>query len=222
MSYQTDRAERVRGIRQDAVNLPNLLTMLRIVMIPLVLWLMYQDTREGNIWAAIVFGLATATDVIDGWLARRQGLTSVLGKFLDPLADKLIIVATLVLMVELGRVPAWAVIIVVWRELSVTVLRTMAMNERLVIAASRGGKDKAALQNVAVAMLILHDAYHIDFWFFPVFADFNTVGQVMFYASIVFALTSAGDYVRLFVQAVEAKEKRDAESRSKGAKSFES
>jgi CDP-diacylglycerol--glycerol-3-phosphate 3-phosphatidyltransferase len=215
MSGQTDRAKRAQGIRQDAVNLPNLLTLLRIVMIPIVLWLMYQSTREGNIWAAIVFGLAAATDVVDGWVARRQGLTSVLGKFLDPLADKLVIVATLVLMVELGRVPAWAVIIVLWRELSVTVLRTMAMNERLVIAASRGGKDKAALQNVAVAMLILHDTYQLDFWFFAVTTNLHMVGLVLFYASIIFALTSGGDYVRLFVQAVEAKEKRDAKLAAK-------
>lgn len=211
MSGPNDRAKRVQGIRQDAVNLPNLLTLLRIVMIPIVLVLMYQGTREGNIWAAIVFGLATATDVIDGWIARRQGLTSVLGKFLDPLADKLVIVATLVLMVEIGRVPAWAVIIVLWRELSVTVLRTMAMNERLIIAASRGGKDKAALQNVAVGMLILHDTYQLDFLLFSVTTNLHMVGLVLFYASIVFALTSGGDYVRLFVQAVEAKEKRDAE-----------
>jgi CDP-diacylglycerol--glycerol-3-phosphate 3-phosphatidyltransferase len=181
------------------------------VMIPIVLWFMYQGTREGNVWAAIVFGLATATDVIDGWIARRQGLTSVLGKFLDPLADKLVIVATLVLMVELGRVPAWAVIIVLWRELSVTVLRTMAMNERLIIAASRGGKDKAALQAVAVGMLILHDTYQLDFLLFSVTTNLHMVGLVLFYASIVFALTSGGDYLRLFVQAVEAKEKRDAD-----------
>jgi len=167
-------------------------------------------TREGNVWATIVFGLAASTDVIDGWIARRQGLTSVLGKFLDPLADKLVIVATLVLMVELGRVPAWAVIIVLWRELSITVLRTMAMNEQLVIAASRGGKDKAALQNVAVGMLILHDPYQINFWLFSVTANLNTVGLVMLYASIIWALTSAGDYTRLFVQAVELKEKRNA------------
>jgi CDP-diacylglycerol--glycerol-3-phosphate 3-phosphatidyltransferase len=211
MVDKSERAKRVRGIRQDAMNLPNLLTLLRIVIIPVVLWFMVQETRESNIWATIVYGLATATDVIDGWIARRQGLTSVLGKFLDPLADKLVIVATLVLMVELGRVPAWAVIIVLWRELSVTVLRTMAMNEGLVIAASRGGKDKAALQNVAVAMLILHDVYQLDFWFFSVTTNFNTVGLVMFYASIIFALTSGGDYLRLFVQAVELKEKRAAE-----------
>jgi CDP-diacylglycerol--glycerol-3-phosphate 3-phosphatidyltransferase len=169
---------------------------------------MYQGTRSGNVWAVLVFAVAAITDVVDGWLARRRGLTSLLGQFLDPLADKLIILAVLVLMVELDRVAAWIVIIIAARELSITALRTVAISEGLVIPAGRGGKDKAALQNVAVAMLILHDTYQIDFWLFEVTVDLHVVGWWLLIASVFFALTSAGTYLRMFVNAVEAKESR--------------
>jgi CDP-diacylglycerol--glycerol-3-phosphate 3-phosphatidyltransferase len=218
MDDNQKKARRRRSIREDAFNLPNLLTLLRILMIPFVLWLMYQGTPSGNVWAVLVFAVAAVTDVVDGWLARRRGLTSLLGQFLDPLADKLIILATLVLMVELDRVAAWIVIIIAARELSVTALRTIAISEDLVISAGRGGKDKAALQNVAVAMLILHDTYRIDFGFFDVTVNLHTVGWWMLIASVFFALTSAGSYLRLFVSAVDAREnrEREAEGRSSG------
>lgn len=202
------RHKRRSSLREDALNLPNSLTVLRILLIPAVLAFMYQGTRAANIFAVFVFTLAAVTDLVDGWLARRRGLTSVLGQFLDPLADKLLILAVLLVMVELGRIPAWPVIIIAGRELCVTALRTIAISEGLVISASRGGKDKAALQNVAVSMLIVHDTYPIDFWFFSLTVSLNAVGFILLLASIVFALTSAGAYVRMFVDAVEAKEKR--------------
>lgn len=205
------RRQRRRTFREDALNLPNLLTMGRIVAIPLVLWLMAQETRVGNFWAMWAYSAAAVTDFIDGYLARRMGLTSLLGKFLDPLADKLIVLATLVLMVELGHVPAWAVIVIAARELSVTALRTIALSEGVVIAASRGGKDKTAVQMVAVLALILHDTYYMDFGFHAGFVNLNQVGLVLLYLSVFFTITSAGEYVALFVDAVEAKERRLAE-----------
>jgi CDP-diacylglycerol--glycerol-3-phosphate 3-phosphatidyltransferase len=90
----------------------------------------------------------------------------------------------------------------------VTALRTIAISEGLVISASRGGKDKAALQNAAVSMIIVYNTYPIDFWFFKVTVSLNAVGFVLLIASIIFALTSAGSYIGMFVDAVEAKEKR--------------
>jgi CDP-diacylglycerol--glycerol-3-phosphate 3-phosphatidyltransferase len=182
-----------------------------VAAIPLVLWLMWQDTRETNFWAMITYSLAAVTDFIDGWLARRMGLTSLLGKFLDPLADKLIVLATLVLMVEQGRVPAWAVIVIAARELSVTALRTIAMSEGVEIGASRGGKDKTAVQMVAVLTLILHDAYYMDFGFYAGVVDMNAVGLALLYLSVFFTITSAGEYVALLIDAVEAKDRRLAE-----------
>ena len=120
---------RPRGIREDAINLPNLLTFGRIAMIPLVLWLMHFGTREASFWAALVYIASAITDALDGWLARRQNLISVLGKFLDPLADKLLVTATLVFMVHMGRLPLLgvvAVILLIGRELSITALRSIA------------------------------------------------------------------------------------------------
>lgn len=211
MPKDEKKAARRHSLREDAVNLPNMLTMLRVVMIPVVLWLMYQQTPVTNFWATIVYSLAAVTDFIDGYLARKMGLTSVLGNFLDPLADKLIVLATLVMMVELGHVPAWPVIIIAGRELSITALRTIAISEGVVIAASRGGKDKTAVQMVALVALILHDVYVLDWGFYRGAVDLNAVGLALLYLSVFFAITSAGEYISLFVAAVEAKEKRERE-----------
>lgn len=210
---ETGRARR-RTIREDAINLPNLLTMVRIVLIPVVLGLLADGTPEANYFAAVVYVLCALTDAVDGWLARRQNLVSVLGKFLDPLADKLLVMATLVFLVYLGRLSGLGVaaaIIVIARELSITALRSIAMSEGVVIAAGQGGKDKTALQMVAILLLILHHPYDIDFFLFQVHADLHEVGLVLLYLSVVFAVTSAGEYVKLFVEAVEAKERRLAE-----------
>ncbi|MFK7988663.1 MAG: CDP-diacylglycerol--glycerol-3-phosphate 3-phosphatidyltransferase [Sandaracinaceae bacterium] len=209
MSASTDKLARRSSIREDAINLPNLLTFARIIMIPVLLWLVSYGTPSSGFWAALVYGATAVTDFLDGWLARRRGLVSVLGKFLDPLADKLLVMALLVFLVHLGHVPAWAVILLVGRELSITSLRAIAMSEGVVVAAGQGGKDKTALQMVALFMLIIHHDYDITFFGFPtIHADFNTMGLIMLYLSLVFAFTSAGEYVKLFVEAVEAKEER--------------
>lgn len=200
---------RRRSIREDAINLPNLLTFLRIALIPLVLYLISIGTPESRFWAVNVYAVTAVTDFLDGWLARRQGLVSVLGKFLDPLADKLLVMALLVYMVALGEVPWVAVVLLLARELSITSLRVIAMTEGVVIAAGRGGKDKTALQMVAILFLIIHHPYElhfapgVSFW-----ADFNIIGLWLLYLSILLAFTSATEYVKLFVEAVEKKEER--------------
>lgn len=210
--------ERRRSLREDAVNLPNLLTSLRIVLIPVTLWFVVEGTPKACFYASLVYGVSAVTDFLDGWIARRQGLISVLGKFLDPLADKLLITSLLVALVAMHRVPAWAVMIIIARELSITSLRVIAMSEGVTIAAGQGGKEKAALQMVAVLMLILHHHFDIDFVFFQVpHADFNAIGLALLYLSVFFAITSAGEYVKLFVEAVELKEKRLAELDARGS-----
>lgn len=205
------RRERRRTIREDAVNVPNLLTMLRIVLIPLALWLIADGSPRACFWAGAVYTISAITDFLDGWLARRMGLISVLGKFLDPLADKLLVISSLLVMIAMEWVPTWAVIIIVARELSVTSLRVIAMSEGVEMAASQGGKEKAALQMIAVLLLMVHYPYVLDFGVaaFPV--DFNAVGLVTLYISIFFAIWSGGEYVKLFVEAVENKERRLAE-----------
>lgn len=208
-----NKAARKRSLREDAVNLPNLLTMLRIALIPVALWLIIEGTPRASFYAAMVYAVSAITDFLDGWIARRQGLVSVLGKFLDPLADKLLVASSLVAMLAMHRVPAWAVIIILARELSITSLRVIAMSEGVTIAAGQGGKEKAALQMIAVFMLMIHHRYDVDFGLFSVEqADFNAIGLVLLYLSVFFAITSAGEYVKLFADAVELKEKRLSES----------
>jgi CDP-diacylglycerol--glycerol-3-phosphate 3-phosphatidyltransferase len=147
---------------------------------------------------------------LDGYLARRMNVVSVLGKFLDPLADKLLVMASLVWMVPMGRIPQWAVILLLAREISVTALRSIASSEGVVIAAGGGGKSKTALQMVGILCLIIGYPYHLTF--FKVMdlgvVDLVKVGQVLIYISLVFSITSAFSYVGLFAAAVEAKEQR--------------
>ncbi|MDB4972452.1 MAG: CDP-diacylglycerol--glycerol-3-phosphate 3-phosphatidyltransferase [Myxococcaceae bacterium] len=202
------RLPKVRGLKEDALNLPNILTMFRIVMIPVVMAMLQEGTPAMNFWAGWAYTFATVTDALDGYLARKRGLVSVLGKFLDPLADKLLVMATLVLMVGMGRVPAWVVVVILARELSISMLRMIASSEGVVIAAGEGGKAKTALQMVAVLFLMLHHRYRIDFWFVESEVDFNVAGLWLLYLSVFFAITSAGEYVKLFVEAVEAKNAR--------------
>ncbi len=202
------RLPKVRGLKEDAFNLPNILTMARIAIIPVVMAMLQEGTPAMNFWAGWVYTAATITDALDGYLARKRGLVSVVGKFLDPLADKLLVMATLVLMVDMGRVPAWVVVVILARELSISMLRMIASSEGVVIAAGEGGKAKTALQMVAVLFLMLHHRYRVDFWFTEHWVDFNVAGLWLLYLSVFFALTSAGEYIKLFVEAVEAKERR--------------
>jgi len=120
-----DKKLRRKSIRQDALNIPNLLTMARIVMIPVCLAFLGEDTPRAGFWAALVFTLAALTDLVDGWLARKMNVVSVLGKLLDPLADKLIVMACLVWMVPMGRIPAWVVVLLLGRDIAVTGLRSV-------------------------------------------------------------------------------------------------
>jgi len=156
--------------------------------------------------AAAVYALAAITDMLDGWLARRQNLVSVLGKFLDPLADKLIVTGTLVWLVPMGRIPVWAVVLLISREITITALRSIASSEGIVIAAGDGGKTKTALQMIGIVCLILGYPYTftlgiVDFGL----VDLVHVGRALIYLSLVFSLWSAGRYMSLFVDAIDAK-----------------
>ncbi|HEX4512495.1 MAG TPA: CDP-diacylglycerol--glycerol-3-phosphate 3-phosphatidyltransferase [Polyangiaceae bacterium] len=204
-----DKKARRQSIRQDALNIPNLLTMARIVMIPLFLALLDEDTPRAGFWAALVFTLAALTDLVDGWLARKMNVVSVLGKLLDPLADKLIVMACLVWMVPMGRIPAWVVVLLLGRDIAVTGLRSVAASEGVVIAAGEEGKAKTALQMIGIICLILGYPYHLSYVGIDLGAvDLVHAGRMLVYLSIIFSLASAAQYVRLFVLAVEAKEKK--------------
>lgn len=200
------RARR-RTFWEDAKNLPNLMTLARIFMIPAVIVLLTRGNPRDCLWAALVYALAAITDVLDGWVARLQGLVSVLGKFLDPLADKLLVASTLVFLVQMGRMPAWAVALLLCREITITALRSIASAEGIVIAAGDGGKAKTALQMVGLICLILGYPYRIHLGIDFGVVDLVHVGRMLVYLSLVFSITSAVKYMGLFVDAIDAEKK---------------
>jgi CDP-diacylglycerol--glycerol-3-phosphate 3-phosphatidyltransferase len=193
-----------RSLRREALNLPNAITLIRIAMIPVFLWFTYYESRVDSFIAALVYAATGATDFLDGWVARRKGLVTVIGKFLDPLADKLVVMAALVMLVHLGRVAAWVVIVVMAREFIVTGLRTIAMSEGIVIAAGQEGKHKTSFQVAGIAFLLLHYTYPIDFGLFTVDMDANRVGTWLLYIAIFFSVWSAAIYFRGFIRTVYA------------------
>ena len=155
-----------------------------------------------------MFSAAAITDLLDGYLARRRGQVSVLGKFLDPLADKLIVASTLVWLVPMGRIQAWAVVLLISREIAITALRSIASAEGLVIAAGDGGKVKTALQMIGIICLVLGYPYVLNFGIVDFGqVDLVHVGRMLIYLSLVFSITSAAQYVGLFYDAIEAKHK---------------
>jgi CDP-diacylglycerol--glycerol-3-phosphate 3-phosphatidyltransferase len=197
------RAEkRARGpspLLKEFWNLPNMLTMGRIVVIPLFVWFTYDADPFYSFLAAGLFTLAAVTDVLDGFLARRWNMITVVGKLLDPLADKLIVMAAMVMMTRLGRIPAWVVIVLLSRELIVSGLRQIAASEGLVIAAGQEGKWKTSLQLTGMIALCVHYVHPINFGLVTVDIDFNLVGKVLVYLSTAFSVWSAGTYFRLFL-----------------------
>jgi CDP-diacylglycerol---glycerol-3-phosphate 3-phosphatidyltransferase len=136
------------------LNLPNLLTVLRIMLVPVLVVALLGNSSDGDVLAAVVFALASLTDFIDGYLARARDSITTFGKLMDPLADKLLIVAALVSLVSLHRLAAWVAMVIITRELAVTVLRMGATQAGVVMAASMFGKIKTCLQIAAILAVI--------------------------------------------------------------------
>ncbi len=136
------------------VNVPNVLTVLRIMLVPVLVVALLGNTPAGDVLAAVVFALASLTDFIDGYIARASGSVTTFGKLMDPLADKLLIVAALLALVSLDRLAAWTAMVIIARELAVTVLRMGAAQAGVVVAASMFGKVKTALQIAAILAVI--------------------------------------------------------------------
>jgi CDP-diacylglycerol--glycerol-3-phosphate 3-phosphatidyltransferase len=136
------------------LNLPNVLTVMRIMLVPALVVALVGDTPAGDVLAALVFALASLTDFVDGYLARACDSITTFGKLMDPLADKLLIVAALISLVSLHRLAAWVAMVIITRELAVTVLRLAASQAGVVIAASMFGKIKTCLQIVTILAVI--------------------------------------------------------------------
>ena len=168
------------------LNLANKLTLLRMLMAPIVVALLYFEGPVVCVLATLAFIFASITDWADGYIARKENLVTSFGKFLDPLADKILICSVLIMFVMLDWVPAWVTIIIVCRELFITGLRAMAMDEGIVLAADKFGKAKTVFQSVAIVPLLLH---------YPFFGyDLRPIGMVLLYASLIMAVYSGFNY----------------------------
>ena len=186
------------------LNPPNILTMFRVACIPLMVVLLFSSSRESCFWAAWVFAIASATDWIDGHLARRMGIETVFGKFLDPIADELIVTAALIMILPFNRVPAWMVFVVLAREIVITGLRSIASSEGIVIQASDLGKYKTIFQLTAIIGLLLHYDYN---WFFGIAHPLLTVnmhnaGMFFFWIAFILTVWSGVDYLARFIRVI--------------------
>jgi len=137
-----------------APNLPNVLTVLRILLVPVLVVALLDETANGDLLAAIIFALASLTDAVDGYLARTRDAITTFGELMDPIADKLLIIAALVALVSLQRLAPWVVMVIIARELTVTITRMQAQQQGVVIAANWWGKCKTIVQVAAIFCVI--------------------------------------------------------------------
>ena len=188
-----------KSVGQESLNLPNFITLTRILLIPVFVVLFATPTPNRSLSAALVFVVAAVTDLLDGYLARRNGQVTTLGKLLDPIADKLLVLSALILLVNVDRVSALVAILIIAREVAVTGVRAIAAGEGMVIAAETTGKYKMALQVVAIVLLILEDTFVSDL------GNLHLAGIVTLYLSLVLGYVSGGHYVWSFWKQVVAK-----------------
>jgi CDP-diacylglycerol--glycerol-3-phosphate 3-phosphatidyltransferase len=179
-------------------NIPNLLTVLRIFCIPVIVLFLTSPGPLPSFLAALVFGIASFTDLLDGYLARQQKAETAIGKLLDPMADKLLILSGMIMLIPLDRIPAWMVVLIIGREVAITGLRGIASAEGEVIAASRLGKAKMIFQSLALGGLMLHYEY------FGI--NFHFLGMIFLWIALVITLWSGIDYFWKFYQGVMKKE----------------
>ena len=168
------------------LNLPTIITLSRIVLIPVFIYSVYLHP----VFGAFVFGIASLTDFLDGYLARRSGDITKFGIILDPIADKFLVISALIVLVDMERLPAWIAITIVAREFLVTALRVVALSKDIVIAAELGGKIKTTLQIVSILCLILmRSIFNIDLY---------DVGIVLIWIALILSVVSGVRYTISF------------------------
>ncbi|MFC1798447.1 CDP-diacylglycerol--glycerol-3-phosphate 3-phosphatidyltransferase [Thermodesulfobacteriota bacterium] len=165
---------------------PNALTLYRIAAVPIIVVLMYFPNRFCTFLAALFFSAAAITDYLDGYFARQRGQVSSLGKILDPIADKLIVSASFVMLASLNWIPAWVVCVIIGREFAVTGLRNIIAEQRMDVSASNLGKYKTGFQIAAIIPLLMHYSY------FGV--DLDAIGQFFLWCALVMTVWSGADY----------------------------
>jgi CDP-diacylglycerol--glycerol-3-phosphate 3-phosphatidyltransferase len=181
------------------LNLPNVLTVVRILLVPVLVVALLGETEHGDLLAAVVFAAASLTDAIDGYLARSRNSITTFGKLMDPVADKLLVVAALVSLVSLGRLPAWVAMVIIARELAVTLTRMAATAQGVVVPAAGWGKIKTIVQVAAIFFLIAFDPT-------PVWVD------ILVYVAVAVTIVSGVDYFFGLRRML-----REAEERRRGA-----
>ncbi|MGC2374018.1 MAG: CDP-diacylglycerol--glycerol-3-phosphate 3-phosphatidyltransferase [Solirubrobacteraceae bacterium] len=186
------------------LNLPNVLTVLRIMLVPVLVVALLGNTPSGDVLAAVVFALASLTDFVDGYLARTRDSVTTFGKLMDPLADKLLIVGALLCLVSLHRLEGWVAMVIIARELAVTMLRASAGQSGVVISASMFGKVKTCLQIAAIlAVIAVHGS--------PVWVS------LLVYVTVAVTVLSGLDYFRRATRPVSSDAPPASPSRSRGA-----
>ncbi|MEA1935398.1 MAG: CDP-diacylglycerol--glycerol-3-phosphate 3-phosphatidyltransferase [Thermodesulfobacteriota bacterium] len=172
--------------KKEIFNLPNTITLLRISVMPVLFLLLLSPGRTLSLIIAALFILAALTDLLDGYVARKYGIVTKMGKLLDPIADKIIINTAMILMIPIGYIPAWIVAIIIMRDVAVDGLRNIASSDGLVIPASKLGKQKTLCQIIAVSSLIIH---------YPLFGiDAHLVGIVILYFALILTIWSGVNY----------------------------
>ena len=179
--------------KRGVFNLPNTITMLRIGVIPVLFGLLFDPGPVMSLFIAVLFIAAALTDILDGYIARKYEIVTTMGKFLDPIADKMIVNTAMILMIPISRIPAWIVAVIIIRDFAVDGIRNIASSGGMVIQASPLGKRKMLCQIFAVSALIIHYPF--------IGADAHTVGMVILFLALVLTVTSGIDYFRKFYRA---------------------
>lgn len=189
------RLKRVGAMLGRFFRSPNNLTLLRVGSVPILILFLLSSGKVCAFMAALVFSAASITDLLDGHLARRFGLESALGKFLDPLADKLLVSAALIMLISHDRVPAWIVFIIIGREISVTGLRAILSEKGIVMGAEELGKFKTGFQIAAIIPLLVH---------YPYFnIDFHAIGTLFLWVALLFTVWSGVKYFQKFQEIIQ-------------------
>lgn len=193
---------RIEISRRSLTTLPNVLTYIRMAIIPLLVVILTPPVPESSLnLAALLFLLASLTDYLDGILARRHNMVTSIGKLLDPLADKLLTCAVLIMLLPLGKVESWIVFLIVGREIAITGLRSIAASVGFIIQASRLGKNKMVSQTIALSLLLLCVP--------PYQTILDFLGTAFLYISLVLGYWSALDYFVNFYRAANNQKKKE-------------
>lgn len=167
------------------MNIANKITLFRVFLVPLFMIVLYSNLDNSQAIAGFIFIFASLTDTLDGYLARSRNLVTNFGKFVDPLADKVLVSAALISLVDLGKIPGWIVVVIIAREFTITGFRILAASDGITIAASPLGKFKTITQLLAVILILFNN--------FPF--DSFPMDQTMLYLALIFTVLSGGDYI---------------------------